>query len=73
MTAPSSSDLLWGEHTERMHPLSGAIPTQDSLMVGGDSHEDGSGEWTAAPPGRLGRHPLADNEPYLEFFAIAGS
>jgi hypothetical protein len=28
-------------------------------------------EWTAAPPGRLGRRLLADVEPYLGFFAIA--
>jgi len=30
-----------------------------------------AGEWTAPPPGRLGRRLLADIEPYLEFFAIA--
>jgi hypothetical protein len=28
-------------------------------------------EWTASPPGRLGRRLLADIDPYLEFFAIA--
>jgi hypothetical protein len=31
------------------------------------------GEWTSAPPGRLGRRLLADVEAYLEFFAIARS
>jgi hypothetical protein len=30
-------------------------------------------EWTAPPPGRLGRRLLADVEPYLDFFAIARS
>jgi hypothetical protein len=34
---------------------------------------DRYGEWTAAPPGALGRRLLADIEPYLEFFAIARS
>jgi hypothetical protein len=29
------------------------------------------GEWSATPPGRLGRRLLADIELYLEFFAIA--
>jgi hypothetical protein len=30
-------------------------------------------EWTARPPGRLGRRLLADIESYLGFFAVARS
>jgi hypothetical protein len=30
------------------------------------------GEWTAHPPGRLGRRLIAEVERYLEFFAIVG-
>ena len=70
----------WHEHVQPLQRHSGArppAPGQKALqrIVSGDSGaaEARGGEWTAPPPGRLGRRLLADIEPYLGFFAIARS
>jgi hypothetical protein len=78
MNAPSPGNPLWQEHLDQLQRLYGGIPpamrqteTQPNLMGGGDAEGARHGEWTATPPGRLGRRLLADIECYLEFFAIA--
>jgi hypothetical protein len=77
MNAPSSDNPLWQEHLERLRRLYGQSPprtTQNGtgrIMGDRDAEEARHAEWTATPPGRLGRRLLADIEPYLEFFALA--
>lgn len=48
-------------------------PTTRALGSGATEDEALSREWSARPPGRLGRRLLADIEPYLDFFATARS
>jgi hypothetical protein len=75
----SPINSLWQAHLERMRSLSRTAapvarprPRRAEIGAGNDNLMHArSGEWTAAPPGRLGRRLLADIEPYLEFFAIA--
>jgi hypothetical protein len=65
------------EHLERLRRLYGQSPPRTTynetrrIMGDRDAEEARHGEWTATPPGRLGRRLLADIEPYLEFFALA--
>lgn len=80
MSAPSFGNPLWHEHLERLRRLHGQSQpgtrhtgTRRIFISDRDAEEDRHGEWTATPPGRLGRRLLADIEPYLEFFAIAGA
>jgi hypothetical protein len=75
---PPSDNPLGDAHLERLRQLDGE---SHSALVQGtrfrrsisdrQAVEARRGEWAARPPGRLGRHLLADLEPYLEFFAIA--
>jgi len=72
MSTPSNP--LWGEHVDRLQqlhhapaPARRARPTPTAC----EAEAARSGEWTAAPPGRLGRRLLADVDAYLGFFAIA--
>ena len=78
MSVPSPDNPLWPEHLGRLRHLHGQNPsgtrhsgTRRSLLSERDAKELRRGEWTATPPGRLGRRLLADIEPYLEFFAFA--
>ena len=76
MSAPSSQNEQWHAHVERLRRLSGAAPRGTggalrALVDALDARDAVRGEWTAAPPGRLGRLLLADVEPYLAFFAVA--
>ena len=76
MSAPSSQNPHWQSHVERLRRLSSARPRGTAVEERGrvdvvGAREAVRGEWTAAPPGRLGRRLLADVEPYLEFFAVA--
>lgn len=80
MNSPSPGNPLWQEHLERLRRFHGQSPpgTRDPgmqriLMGHRDAEDARHGEWTATPPGRLGRRLFADIEPYLEFFAIAGA
>jgi hypothetical protein len=80
MNTPSSGNPPWEEHLERLRRLHGQSPsglsrtgTRRILTSEREAEEARHGEWTATPPGRLGRRLLADVEPYLEFFAIAGA
>jgi hypothetical protein len=75
MNVPPIEDDIWEKHMERwrrasrraaMHP--GA---ERSSLDAREARSAAASEWTAAPPGRLGRRLLADIEPYLEFFALA--
>jgi len=75
MNVPPTEDDIWEKHMERwrrasrraaMHPGAGR-----SSPDAGEARRALASEWTAAPPGRLGRRLLADIEPYLEFFALA--
>jgi hypothetical protein len=65
MSAPSPDGPLWQGHHERLRHL------RRTTMNDREGDETRHAEWTAAPPGRLGRRLLADVEPYLGFFAIA--
>jgi hypothetical protein len=65
-----ATNLLWQEHVERLRGLYTPPPTQP-VIADAEAEEARRGEWTASPPGRLGRRLLADVEPWLEFFAIA--
>jgi hypothetical protein len=78
LSALPSRNPLWDAHLARLHGMFGPdSPTTPSAgrqrTLSGDREavEARSGEWTASPPGRLGRRLLADVEPYLEFFAVA--
>jgi hypothetical protein len=78
MNEPSRSNTLWQEHVERLQRLYGRTPAR-STQVGTErnlssverAEEARRAEWTATPPGRLGRRLLVDIETYLGFFAIA--
>ena len=77
MSAPSSSNPHWQAHLDRLQRLAG-VPARRATPSTGREPADAwaaaearEAEWTAAPPGRLGRRLLADVEPYLEFFAVA--
>jgi hypothetical protein len=71
---------LGDEHVERTsrsydgglalpaHPTTRVVAIEDTR-----ARDAPRGEWTARPPGRLGRQVLADVERYLDFFAIARS
>ncbi len=75
MSAPPSGDPVWEEHMERWRRISRRTAmqrrTERSPLDGADARQALASEWTAAPPGRLGRRLLADIEPYLDFFALA--
>jgi hypothetical protein len=85
MSMPAETgNPLWQAHIERLHDIYGATPPAAAKVrkprtsrmprtLTGDREAEKArhGEWTARPPGRLGRRLLADVEPYLEFFAIA--
>jgi hypothetical protein len=76
MNAPTPDNPLWREHLERLRRLNGQGPsrarrTATRPIVMNDWEEARREEWTATPPGRLGRRLLADIEPYLAFFTIA--
>jgi hypothetical protein len=77
MNAPSPGNPQWQEHLERLRRLHGQSPPRTrhigTRRISMSDRETEHGEWTATPPGRLGRRLLADIEPYLEFFAIAGA
>jgi hypothetical protein len=79
MATRSPVNPLWQAHLAQLRRLHGAAsapepPRAPRAAVGArEAQEARSGEWTAAPPGRLGRRLLADVEAYLEFFAIARS
>jgi hypothetical protein len=80
MNPPSSGNPLWQEHLERLRRLHGQSSprtrhtgTRRISMSDRDVEKARHGEWTATPPGRLGRRLLADIESYLEFFAIASA
>jgi hypothetical protein len=78
MNAPSPRNPLWQAHIERLQRICGTTApaaaqarTQWASMSDGKAEEARLAEWTATPPGRLGRRLFAEIEPYLEFFAIA--
>jgi hypothetical protein len=80
VNARSPGNPLWQEHLERLGHLHGQPPpatthtgTRRTFLGCRDAEDARHGEWTATPPRRLGRRLLADVEPYLEFFAIAGA
>jgi hypothetical protein len=77
MSAPYPENPLWEEHLERWRRVANQRPTSTKrasarrvFMSDRDAGEARRAEWTASPPGRLGRRLLADVEPYLAFFAI---
>jgi hypothetical protein len=77
MSAPSPDSPLWQGRDERLRHLRSQTPattrtaTPRAIVNDREAAETRQAEWTAAPPGRLGRRLLADVEPYLGFFAIA--
>lgn len=75
MSAPPSGDPVWEEHMERWRRISRRTAMQRrtgcSPLDGADARRALASEWTAAPPGRLGRRLLADIGPCLDFFALA--
>jgi hypothetical protein len=76
VSASSPQNPQWQSHVERLRRLTAAPPRGTAAALRArvaalDASEAVRGEWTAAPPGRLGRRLLADVEPYLEFFAVA--
>jgi hypothetical protein len=76
MSAHSAENALWQEHLERVRALHGEpatdnITTTRALEAEREAEETRRSEWTAGPPGRLGRLLMADIERYAEFFAIA--
>jgi hypothetical protein len=80
MNPASSGNPLWREHLEQLRRLHGQSPPRTRhtaprriSVSDREAEEARHGEWTATPPGRLGRRLLADVDPYLEFFAIAGA
>jgi len=60
---------LWDQHLERLSAIYDLAPRRAAI----DADEALHGEWSARPPGRLGRRLLADVERYLDFFATARS
>jgi len=75
MSVPTSEDDIWDEHMERWRQASRRAAKHSgagrSALDVGEARSAAASEWTAAPPGRLGRCLLAAIEPYLEFFALA--
>jgi hypothetical protein len=76
----NQGNRLWDEHLEQLNqiyygrPSFSAHPRTNRTAVEHGNAEDAlRGEWTAGPPGRLGRRLLAEIEPYLDFFATARS
>jgi hypothetical protein len=75
----SHDNILWAEHLERLrriHGGSSAAPsatTRSAASGDGEARAAVAGEWTARPPGRLGRRLFAEIQPYLDFFATAQS
>ena len=63
------SNELWSAHLERLRLL-GRRPAPRPLAAA-EAERARRSEWTAAPPGRLGRALLPEIERYLEFFAVA--
>jgi hypothetical protein len=67
MNAPPPGNPPWQEHVKRLQRLYGTISaetkqatTGQTLSGDGGADEARRGEWTATPPGRLGRRLLAD-------------
>jgi hypothetical protein len=77
MSVPSSESRLTGEYIDRLRRLSLLTPQptarQRFSISDGERKAIRRGEWTASPPGRIGRSLLVDLERYLDFFAIARS
>jgi hypothetical protein len=74
MSVPPPKQRVWEEHMERWRRFSRRTtlhPGAGTSLDAGEARRVLASEWTAAPPGRLGRCLLADIEPYLEFFALA--
>ena len=55
--------LLWERRQRRVSRARTPVTRQPKV--------DAQAEFTASPPGRLGRPLLAEIETYLEFFALA--
>jgi hypothetical protein len=70
VNARSPENGLWREHLELLHRLGGA-PRRTVAVPRVQAELARLGEWTASPPGRLGRRLLPEVERYLEFFALA--
>jgi hypothetical protein len=68
---------LWDDHLERVsaiHRGAARHPVGRTVHPSAASNDDAlHGEWTARPPGRLGRQLVDDVERYLDFFATARS
>ena len=75
MSTPASRNQLWQAHLDRLERIYGPSPARPATVrrrrPTALEAEAAGAEWTAAPPGRLGRRLLDDIEPYLEFFALA--
>ncbi len=78
MSTRSPANQLWEAHLERLRQLNGGLPpaalpprARRAPIGDHEANDAVSGEWSAAPPGRLGRRLIADVEAYLAFFAIA--
>ena len=69
MNRLSAENPLWSAHLELLHGLGGAPPRPISVTTRPAERAD-LGEWSAPPPGRLGRRLLPEVERYLEFFAL---
>jgi hypothetical protein len=71
----TSSNPLWEAHVERLLRLHGTgTPVRRTPLTAPGTPDAAAAllaEWTAAPPGRLGRRLLAEVDAYLGFFAIA--
>ena len=71
----ATGNPLWQEHLEQLRALRARPASRRAGARRGvgdaDANEARGAEWTATPPGRLGRRLLAEIEPYLEFFALA--
>jgi hypothetical protein len=71
VNAPSPENRLWRAHLELLHHLGGGAPARTVSVTAAQAERARVGEWTAAPPGRLGRRLLPEIERYLQFFALA--
>lgn len=76
----SHGNTQWDAHLEWISGIYGTAPSvatrpqTRSAAIGDDEADEANRrEWTARPPGRLGRRLLADIELYLDFFATARS
>ena len=67
----------WQQHVARLEELLGSRAgasrpaARPATVDSREAEEARRGEWTATPPGPLGRRLLADVDPYLAFFAVA--